>query len=190
MKVYDISQELFSCCVYPGDPAPKGEKIHKIAEGAVSNVTVLSMCAHNGTHVDAPYHFFDQGKRIDEISLEKFVGEALVVSCEGEPDVKWLEGILKTAPKKLLFKGNAVITLPVAKLINQYDMELLGIESQSFGPDGDPVPVHLELLGNEVVLLEGIRLSQVPEGKYILHAAPLNLGGSDGAPCRATLLEV
>lgn len=190
MKVYDISQEVFTCCVYPGDPVPKGEKVLTIAGGAVSNVTALSMCAHNGTHVDAPYHFFDDGKKIDEVPLEKLVGEALVVSCDGAPDAEWLEEILKTAPGKLLFKGNAVITMEAAKLCNQYGMELLGIESQSFGPDGDPIPVHLELLGKEVVLLEGIRLSHVPEGRYILHAAPLNLGGADGAPCRATLLEV
>lgn len=113
-----------------------------------------------------------------------------MVSCNGAPDAEWLEEILKTAPGKLLFKGNAAITMEAAKLCNQYGMELLGIESQSFGPDGDPIPVHLELLGKEVVLLEGIRLSHVPEGRYILHAAPLNLGGADGAPCRATLLEV
>lgn len=190
MKVYDISQEVFSCCVYPGDPEPKGEKVLTIASGAAVNVTALSMCAHNGTHVDAPYHFLEDGKKIDEIPLEKLVGEALVVSCEGAPDTEWLEDILKTAPKKLLFKGNTVITMEAAKLCNQYQMELLGIESQSFGPDDAPAPVHLELLSKEVVLLEGIRLTHVPEGKYILHAAPINLGGADGAPCRATLLEV
>ena len=64
MKIYDISQEVFNCTVFPGDPQPKREVMMKISEGAICNLTALSMCAHNGTHVDAPYHFLDDGKTI------------------------------------------------------------------------------------------------------------------------------
>ena len=68
-------------------------------------------------------------------------------------------------------------------------MDLIGNESQTVGPEDAPMEVHKILLGADVVLLEGIRLSDVPEGVYFLNAAPLCLGGADGAPCRAILAE-
>ena len=57
MKIYDISQEVFGCVVYPGDPEPKKEVLSRMSDGALYNLTALSMCCHNGTHVDAPFHF-------------------------------------------------------------------------------------------------------------------------------------
>jgi arylformamidase len=50
--------------------------------------------------------------------------------------------------------------------------------------------VHKTLLGAEVVLLEGIRLAHVPEGVYLLNAAPINLAGAEGSPCRAVLIKI
>ena len=62
VKIYDISQEVFNCCVYPGDPAPKGERIVSMEEGERYNLSAFTMCAHNGTHIDAPAHFLKDGK--------------------------------------------------------------------------------------------------------------------------------
>ena len=81
------------------------------------------------------------------------------------------------------------MTEAAAKVFAAAGIRLLGNESQTVGPEEAPAAVHRILLGAEVVLLEGIRLSEVPEGVYLLHAAPLNLGGADGAPCRATLIK-
>ena len=67
--VLDISQELFSCRVFPGDPAPKRERISSMAEGALYNLTALSLCAHNGTHADAPFHFLRDGKTIGAVGF-------------------------------------------------------------------------------------------------------------------------
>ena len=83
MKVYDISQEIFSCKVYPGDPAPEKRTISLIEKGDVCNLTAFSMCAHNGTHIDAPFHFIKDGKTIDAICLEAFVGMAYVAEHQG-----------------------------------------------------------------------------------------------------------
>ena len=66
---------------------------------------------------------------------------------------------------------------------------LLGNESQTVGPENAPMQVHLILLGKGIVLLEGIVLKNVLEGRYFLSAAPLNRGGADGAPCRAYLIQ-
>lgn len=193
MKIYDISQEVFNCTVFPGDPQPKREVMMKISEGAICNLTALSMCAHNGTHVDAPYHFLDDGKTIDQVDLVRFVGWAYVADHEGEVSAEDARNILEKAgeaSKRILIKGKSVVTLEAAEVFAEAGILLLGNESQTVGPEDAPMQVHLTLLGAQVVLLEGIRLEAVPEGVYLLHAAPLNLGGADGAPCRATLMEL
>ena len=197
MKIYDISQEVFSCEVYPGDPSPEKEIKLRIEEGAVYNLSALHMCAHNGTHVDAPYHFINDGKTIDQVALERFIGYAYVIGHEGDITEEDAVAILKKAraadeeaAKRILVKGDATMTLPAAKIFAEAGILLFGNESQTVGPLETPMEVHLVMLGAEIVLLEGIRLSEVPEGVYLLDAAPLNLGGADGAPCRATLISL
>ena len=83
MKIYDISQEVFGCAVFPGDPHPDKEIKLKISDGAMCNLSAFSMCAHNGTHVDAPLHFIDGGKSIDRVNLDRFVGYAYVAAHDG-----------------------------------------------------------------------------------------------------------
>ena len=83
MKIYDISQEVFGCQVYPGDPMPEKKELKSMEKGEVYNLTAFSMCAHNGTHIDAPCHFIKDGKPVDEISLEAFIGMAYVVEHSG-----------------------------------------------------------------------------------------------------------
>ena len=190
MKIYDISQELFSCVVFPGDPAPKKDTVLSIENGDNCNLTSLSMCAHNGTHVDAPYHFYRDGRTIDTLELEKVIGTALVVSFDGELTAADVRRLLMPDTKRVLFRGRTVITLDAAEELIRREICLVGVESQTVGPEDAPQEVHFELLGQEVVLLEGIRLNRVPEGTYLLNAAPVNLGGADGAPCRAVLLEL
>lgn len=196
MKIYDISQEVFTCSVFPGDAEPQKEVLLKICDGAVCNLSALHMCAHNGTHVDAPYHFLDHGKKIDEIDLSKFIGWAYVTAHEGVVSEKDALAILEKAKavdeqaaKKILIKGKAEVSLEAAEVFAKDGIELIGNESQTVGPESAPREVHLKLLGVEMVLLEGIRLGMVEEGVYFLNAAPLNLGGADGAPCRAVLIQ-
>ena len=197
MKVYDISQEVFGCEVFPGDPAPEKQIISSMDEGSLYNLSAIRMCAHNGTHVDAPYHFYNDGKKIDEMPLEAFVGYAYVAEHNGvltsEDAIEILDRARKAsnrASKRILIKGEATVSLDAAKVFAEAGVLLLGNESQTVGPENAPMEVHLELLKKEVVLLEGIRLKGVDEGAYFLNAAPLNLGGCDGAPCRAILVEI
>ena len=92
------------------------------------------------------------------------------------------------AAKRILIKGDAEVSSEAAKVFASAEILLLGNESQTFGPEDAPMEVHLLLLNANVILLEGIRLSEVSEGVYFLNAAPLNLSGSDGSPCRALLI--
>ena len=196
MKLYDISQEVFDCAVYPGDPTPKKESLSRMEIGDLYNLTAFSMCAHNGTHVDAPYHFIEDGKTVEQIPLEKTVGLCFVAEWKGILDEENARQILRRAAlavresaRRILLKGNVTVSAAAARVFVEGGVDLIGNESQTVGPEDAPVEVHKILLGADVVLLEGIRLSDVPEGVYFLSAAPLCLGGADGAPCRSVLVE-
>ena len=195
MKVYDISQEVFGCKVYPNDPMPEKIVLKSMQKGDVYNLTAFNMCAHNGTHIDAPFHFIKDGKTIDEICLEAFVGMAYVAEhhgiVTGNDATEIIEKAKKQnleASKRILIKGEVEVSLEAAKVFASSNILLLGNESQTIGPQNAPMAVHLVLLSANVILLEGIRLSEVPEGVYFLNAAPLNLSGADGSPCRAVLI--
>ena len=197
MKIYDISQEVFSCQVYPDDPAPEKKLLKSMEKGEVYNLTAFNMCAHNGTHIDAPFHFIKDGKTVDEIYLEAFVGMAYVAEhhgiVTGDDAIKIIEKAKKQNPeakKRILIKGEVEVSLDAAKVFAASEILLLGNEPQTIGPQNAPMAVHLVLLGANVVLLEGIRLADVSEGVYLLSAVPLNLSGADGSPCRAVLIDV
>lgn len=196
MKIYDISQEVFGCRVYPGDPAPTRRLCSSIEGGDAYNLTAFDMCAHNGTHVDAPFHFINDGKSVDEIPLDAFVGRAYVTSHDGTLDGADAQEILKNAKaadaeaaKRILISGDAAVSEEAAEVFAAASILLLGNEPQTVGPEASPMQVHLTLLSAGVVLLEGIVLDGVPEGVYLLSAAPLKLAGADGAPCRAVLMS-
>ena len=195
MKIYDISQEVFSCKIYTGDPAPERQLLSSIENGDLYNLTAFSMCAHNGTHIDAPFHFLKNGKTVDAIGLDAFVGMAYVAEHHGivsrDDAAEILEKAKKQDPdaaKRILIKGAAEVSAEAANVFASSKLLLLGNESQTVGPEDAPMEVHLILLGVDVILLEGIRLAEVPEGVYFLNAAPLNLSGADGSPCRAVLI--
>ena len=197
MKVYDISQEVFGCKAYPNDPMPEKIVLKSMQKGDVYNLTAFNMCAHNGTHIDAPFHFIKDGKTIDEICLEAFVGMAYVAEHHGiVTDNDATEIIEKAkkqnseASKRILIKGDVEVSLEAAKVFASSDILLLGNEPQTVGPQEAPMAVHLALLGANIILLEGIRLEEVSEGVYFLNAAPLNLSGADGSPCRAVLIDL
>ena len=195
MRVIDISQALLSAKVYAGDPPPKTKRLLSMDEGALYNLSALSMCLHNGTHIDAPRHFIKDGKTVDEIPISTLVGVCYVAEHKGNVTASDAIEILKNAKlanaaERILLKGNLTVTEEAAKEFAQAGILLLGNESQSIGPEDAPMAVHLALLTKGVILLEGIVLTDIKEGKYLLNAAPLNIKGAEGSPCRAWLTEI
>lgn len=197
MKVYDISQELLGCKVFPGDPSPVRTVLMNIDNGDICNLSDLHMCVHNGTHVDSPFHFNPNGAKIDEMSLDCFVGMCYVAEHKGAVYGGAMKEILAKASalgteyaKRILIKGDAYITEEAAREVVKAGCVLLGNESQTVGPEDAPAAVHRILLATTMTLLEGVRLSEVSEGGYLLNAAPINIAGSDGAPVRAILIEM
>ena len=190
VKIYDISQEVFSCVVYPGDPKPEKQVLRSTTQGDLYNLTAFSMCAHNGTHVDAPFHFLPEGATVDRMDLEIFVGACYVARHTGDIGADDARKILEKAAgaKRILLAGDLTVTAEAAAVFAASGICLLGNEGQTVGPADGPMEVHLILLGGGIALLEGIVLKDVPDGSYFLSAAPLNLAGAEGAPCRAYLM--
>jgi len=190
MKIYDISQEVFSCAVYPGDPMPEKQRLCATDAGDLYNLTGFSMCAHNGTHVDAPFHFLPDGKTVDQMDLSTFIGSCFVAWHKGDVTAEDAGMILEKAngTERILLAGPVTVTPEAAEVFAGGNLKLLGNEGQTVGPENAPMQVHKILLSKNIALLEGIILNDVPEGRYFLNAAPLNLSGCDGAPCRAILI--
>jgi len=182
MRIIDITQELFSCHVYPGDLAPRFERVSEMPRD-VCQVTNFSLCAHNGTHMDAPLHFIENGQAVDEISLDVFYGPCCVIS-------DFDEALAACAcEERLLLKGPLEITEERAEQLAGTGLRLLGVESQSVAPPDETARAHQILLGAGIVLLEGLDLSEAQPGSYTLAAFPLKLAGCEGSPVRAVLLD-
>ena len=189
--IIDITQEITTCKVYEGDPTPKVKILKSMNDNELYNLSEFSMCAHNGTHIDAPAHFIKEGKTVDQIPLDRFVGECYISEFNGNLEKDDAIRILEEAKgiKRILIKGNCVVESSGASVFASSDLLLIGIEGQSFGPEETPLEVHKILLSKEIVLLEGVVLKNVNMGKYYLCAQPLNIKGIEGSPCRAILID-
>lgn len=209
MKIYDISLTVTpQLPVWPGDPPVKVERVSKMEEGAHNNISQIAMSAHAGTHVDAPYHFIADGKTIEQLSLDALIGPAQVIEIPGESRLITADDLRKAGitagMARILLKTRntrywtqpglpfqtdfTALSPDGAAYLVQQGVKLVGIDYFSIAPFGDSIPVHRALLGAQVVVLEGINLSNVPAGNYQLYCLPLKLGGSDGAPARAVLI--
>ena len=218
MKLYDISQEVFSSKVYPGDMGPSAERTLRIQDGDICNLTNLCMCTHNGTHVDAPLHFLDSGEGIETLDLYHCVGDAFVLTTSNlttsslaadglasddldvsnqnlesfslnRSNIREMLARRSNNETRILIKGNVVLSPEAAEELASTDIVLIGVEGLSVASDECAQEVHSILLKQGLVILEGLDLHAVDEGAYFLSAAPLNLAGSDGSPCRAFLIS-
>lgn len=216
MKIYDISQEVFSCNVYPGDDAPQMQPVCRMDNGDTYNLSNLFMCVHNGTHIDAPFHFFNDGATVEKLALDKMVGYCFVTDFNGILTAKDVQNIVNQSKnyaistqkdvfvtseqsqndatddcwQRILFKGEVTVTPQSAKELVNLGVQLVGTTSQTFGTQQTLADIHKTLLSAQVVMLEGVRLQQVPQRRYLLCAQPLCLAGCDGSPTRAILIEM
>lgn len=213
MEIFDISLPITNdMVVWPGDPPVKLTRLSEIIKGEESNISHLQFCVHTGTHIDAPKHYIDEGKTTDLIPLEKLIGEALVIHVDPDVDViseEVLRSHLKNddikKAKRILFhtrnsdewssKSNkfnenfVAIDTSGAKYLTELGMDLIGIDYLSVAPFDDTLDPHQIFLLNEVVLLEGINLSNIEEGFYQLYCLPLKIPNCDGAPARTILIR-
>jgi arylformamidase len=209
MKIYDVTVTIREeMPVWEGDPAVAVRGERSLASGDGANVSSLCFGAHTGTHVDAPNHFIEGTRRVDELDLAKLIGPCRVVEIAAdvigvEPEhLPSLDGverlILKTrnsefwsTPEDGFRRDFTYITHATAKLLASAGVKLIGIDYLSIeAPGSEGHPVHVTLLEKEIVILEGLDLREVPPGDYSLACLPLKyVGGTgDGAPARTVLM--
>ena len=189
-SVYDISQEIFSSRIYPGNPLPEKHLLKSYDTGYDSQVSDLHFCSHIGTHVDAPLHFVPGGLDTDKMDLEKCIGRCTVVTASGELDEEAVSKLLeKNHSRRLLIHGDICLRPGGAERIVSERLVLFGTEVFTVGSQEESASVHQILLRNAVAILEGIRLEDVPDGEYFLSALPLRMNGLDASPVRAVLMD-
>jgi arylformamidase len=190
-KVIDISRDLNTGIVYPGDPVPSFSAFSSIAAGDACNMALMTTVLHAGTHADAPLHFIRTGKDIASLPLEPFVGECTVL--ETAETVLTGQYVNENFPRveRLLIKsgGKAYFDRTGAEEAAYMGIRLIGMDGMSVGCPADQTGPHRALLGEGVAVLENLDLTNVKPGRYFLLAQPVKIGGMDAAPVRAVLLD-
>lgn len=210
-KLYDITAVLgVENPTYPGDTAFSRTAPHAAPEAdpAVTEANQITMGTHNGTHLDSPAHFYPHSTHLDGFPVSHFIRPARVVEITDPEAVRAAElaGVALEQGEAVLFRTrnsreglvtNGEFTesfVPVARDAAQWcvdrDVPLVGHDYITVDPYGDrEAPAHHLLLGNGIVVLEGVNLRDVPPGRYTLVCLPLSMRGAEGSPCRAVLLQ-
>ena len=209
--MYDITVTINAeTPIYKGDPGVEIASFKSIAAGSSANVSQISFGVHTATHVDAPNHFIDGARRVHEIDPAKLVGPCRVIAVpenviaiepEHVGDIVGVERVIfKTQnsafwsePERGFRTDFSYLTPATAKLLVDSGVVLVGIDYLSIEKSGSPGhPVHIALLANEIVILEGVDLREVPPGDYELICMPLKYDGAtgDGSPARTFLREL
>ena len=202
----DISIPLRDAMVHwPSDPPVSIKRVKDIEKGDTANLSVISMGAHTGTHVDAPIHFLKQGQGIDNIAIETLVGRARVIEIRDTESIKpeELAGHGIRRGERILFKTEnsshvwqkdefvedfIFISDAAADLLVDRGVRLIGIDYLSVGSvKHGGTYVHKTLLSGGICIIEGLNLSNVTPGEYDLICLPLRIVAGDGAPARAVL---
>lgn len=191
MIIYDITPDIFSAKLYPGDSEPILESRAQIKTGSDYNLSDISMCLHTGAHIDAPLHFLDDGDSVDRLSPSKFVGRCVVREANGPVTAEWIEKNLPWDCKRLIIKcdSNGYLMDNAVFELCRFNIELVGIDSVSIASEKNEGSVHRELFNNGIAVLEGIDLTDIAPGEYFLFAPPIKIGGAEAAPCRALLIK-
>jgi len=210
MTIYDISLTISpDLPTWPGDPGHELEKFESMDKGAHNNVSRISSSVHLGTHVDAPYHFLNDGSTVEQLPLDVLTRPCYVLQLPDGIEAITAEVLDRTEitskMKRVLFgtrnshlwaKGESkfqtdfvAIMEDGAEWLVERGVQLVGVDYLSVAPYGDSVPTHRLLLKAGIVVVEGLNLSNVLRGFYDLYCLPLKLAKCDGAPARAILIQ-
>ncbi len=208
MPIYDITVPIRSGMpVYEGDPGVEIKAWSALAKGDSANVSSLHFGAHTGTHVDAPAHFIEGASKIDALSLETLIGLARVIRVPDEVaeidldflakcDLGLIERVLFHTRNSAFWSGEgfrkdfAHLAPEAAEKLVDLGVKLVGIDYLSIEKfHSGHHRTHLALLSNNIVIVEGLNLSEVDAGDYELICLPLKIaeGAGDGSPARAVL---
>ena len=186
--------------LWPGDPPFELSPLRRVTQGASSNTSALRLSTHTGTHMDAPWHFEEDGKRLEDVDTALFFGDALLIDLPDADTVAARDLGAADLPPRVLIKTRnshypaddpfhkdyAALGEDAAQRLVDEGVRLVGVDYLSDAPyKQEGHATHHVLLRNDVVVIEGLRLGAFPGGAYAFTVLPLALAGADGAPCRA-----
>ena len=192
LKIIDISTEIMSAPAYDLDPKPKLQQLSRIELGDEYNLSALYTSLHTGTHIDAPKHFIEDGKSINEISLDNFVGPCTVLELpKGVIAGVTIDKLFPKKCERLLIKsgGKAHFMTGAAEDASMLGYKLIGTDSITIGKEGEDNSVHRAFLNHDLPILEGLNLNDVQPGEYFLVALPVKIQGTEASLTRAILIE-
>lgn len=189
MYIYDISKSIIETPPYEGDPATHTSFVKSIEEGDLYNLSEFSMCSHTATHVDAPFHYYEEGATVDKIRLAVFYGKCTVISVDEVLTGEKMEQLLPYCRKRILVRGGGILS-SAAEIIAHSNIVLVGTDCESVAVSFEEDKTHRILALNNIAVLENLNLEDISDGNdYTLCAFPLRLDGLEAAPCRAILME-
>ena len=200
MKIIDLTMPIDeNTPVYPGDkPQHIGQQATIAKDGW--NEKRLEFSSHLGTHIDAPFHMLQGGKKLDEFPMEKFMGEAITIDARktnGRNEIQvdlekvkesdivlFYTGHTKKANNKEFFENNPVISAQLARKLAEKKVKIVGIDS--YTPDNSPFVTHKILLGADILIVENlVNIGQLAGKRFKCYILPIKIRDADGAPCRA-----
>jgi arylformamidase len=202
MKIYDVSLPIYEGMpVYKNKPE-KQPSFDTSQNGHVTE-TRIAMDVHTGTHVDAPLHMVPGGDTIETLPLEKLVRKAKVIDLTNAEDSINAEDLAGKDIQKgdfVLFKTKnswdkefnfefIYVNHEAAKTLAEIGVSGVGIDALGVERAQENHPTHKQLFKTEIIIIEGLQLKDVPEGEYLMVAAPLKIRGLDAAPARIVLIE-
>jgi len=208
MKIYDITAAISeNLPIFGGGKRPEIKDLLELEKGDACNFSAVTLTTHTGTHIDTPLHFIKGGDGNDTISLDHFYGKAKVFTIKTDKhitadDLKPLdieEGdivLINTGQSKYMSAGEfkedfIAFTKEAAEYLVSKKIKTIGIDYLSIDPYNEPgYPAHMTLLGNNIAAIEGVVLTDVPDGEYILSALPLKFPKGNGSPVRAVLIKM
>lgn len=206
MRLIDVTRPIVSgMTVWPGDEAVLVERTSSISDGSMVNISQVRMGVHTGTHVDAPLHFIDHGRSIDEVDTSLFSGWVHVVDARGKEIIRTehITHLVFREEKAVFFrtsysdktlnghfdKNYTGLSIEAARYLLDHGIRVIGTDALSIERFGEEdFSVHKTLLRNDVLIVEGLCLSNVVPGRYRYICMPLLLKGSDGSPARVILI--
>ncbi len=202
LKIHDLTRPISQDMqVYPGDPHPKFESRATIKDNKV-NVTKITLGSHTGTHVDAPWHFLQEGNSIDMEPLDKFIGEAVIIDAPGRNsiiaddfrgnDIRINDIVLINTGTGHRHTDFAYIDVSAAEWMVEHRVKCVGIDTASVEKYGrKDAPVHKMLLAGKIGIIENLaNLEQFAGSRMFFVCLPLRLKGIDGSPARAILFDI